>query len=218
MTAILSAGVLGAFAYMINKQQNVVEAQDKNLVEINFASELKDGELKSLKVGEADDQKVLISRYNGNLYATGNFCSHFGVPLENGLLFDDKVRCPAHAAAFNVTTGEPERQAYMDGIPSFPVVSRDGKHFVEIPAEGLPRKATMPMSKRDPENKTHFVIIGGGPAGLNCAETLRQSGFTGQVTMISKEESLPYDRTLLSKALLVGDASKFGLRPAEFLN
>lgn len=52
---------------------------------------------------------------------------------------------------------------------------------------------------------------------MNCAETLRQSGFTGQVTMISKEESLPYDRTLLSKALLVGDASKFGLRPSGFL-
>ena len=29
------------------------------------------------------------------------------------------------------------------------------------------------MAKRDPNNKTKMVIIGGGAAGLNCAETLR---------------------------------------------
>ena len=75
----------------------------------------------------------------------------------------------------------------------------------------------MPLTKRDPNNKKHFVIIGGGPAGLNCAETLRQSGFSGQVTIISDEQMVPYDRTLLSKALAVGDASKWSLRDPSFL-
>ena len=45
----------------------------------------------------------------------------------------------------------------------------------------------MPLTKRDPNNSEHVVIIGGGPAGLNCAETLRQSGFSGQVTILSAE-------------------------------
>ena len=76
----------------------------------------------------------------------------------------------------------------------------------------------MPLTKRDPENKEHFVILGGGPAGLNCAETLRQSGFSGQITVVSKEKAVPYDRTLLSKALANGDSSKWSLRPKEFLN
>ena len=35
------------------------------------------------------------------------------------------------------------------------------------------------MAKRDPSNTTKMVIVGGGAAGLNCAETLRQSGYTG---------------------------------------
>ena len=69
------------------------------------------------------------------------------------------------------------------------------------------------MAKRDPNNKTKFVIIGGGPAGLICAETLRQSDFTGQITVISAEQLLPYDRTLLSKTLPTGDATKLLLRP-----
>lgn len=74
------------------------------------------------------------------------------------------------------------------------------------------------MSKRDPNNNERYVIIGGGPAGLNCGETLRQSNFTGEVLIISNEDLIPYDRTLLSKALPKGDASKFPLRPADFLS
>jgi len=95
------------------------------------------------------------------------------------MLFDDKVMCPAHAAGFSIVTGKPEKAPGLDGIPSYQVVNKDGKWFVEVPEEGLPKAATMPMTKRDPSNSQHYVIIGGGPAGLNCAETLRQSGFSG---------------------------------------
>ena len=184
---------------------------------IPFADKLDEGDMKVLKVGDKDDQKVLVARYQGKLYSTGNFCSHFGVPLNNGMLFDDKVLCPAHAAGFSIITGKPETAPGLDGIPSFPVVEKDGSWFVQIPQEGLPRKVPMPLTKRDPNNNTHYVIIGGGPAGLNCAETLRQSGFSGKVTILAAEKAIPYDRTLLSKAIAVGDASKFALRPAEFL-
>lgn len=49
-------------------------------------------------------------------------------------------------------------------------------------------------------NDSHpIVIIGGGPAALSAAETLRQAGFEGSITMISKDSVLPYDRTALSK-------------------
>ena len=75
----------------------------------------------------------------------------------------------------------------------------------------------MPLTKRDSSNPKHFVIIGGGPAGLNCAETLRQSGFSGRITVVSKEDMVPYDRTLISKALPMINAREKCLRPAEFL-
>lgn len=57
------------------------------------------------------------------------------------------------------------------------------------------------MVKPDPSDKRNFVIIGGGPSGLSAAETLRQVGYTGKITIISAEKNLPYDRTILSKAL-----------------
>ena len=73
------------------------------------------------------------------------------------------------------------------------------------------------MSKRDPADNRRFVVIGGGPAGLNCAEALRQSGYTGEILVISAEDMVPYDRTLLTKVLPSGDASKFKLRSDDFL-
>ena len=86
-----------------------------------------------------------------------------------------------------------------------------------MPTGELPKSIPQPLSKRDPENKNNYVIIGGGAAGLNAAETLRQSGFTGQITLICREEVIPYDRTLITKALTVGDSSKWALRPEEYL-
>ena len=205
-----------ALATMKTFMTNSEASDGKTEVLIPDSDKIGEGEMKVVKVGEANDQKVLVARYQGKLYSTGNFCSHFGVPLNNGMLFDDKVLCPAHAAGFSIITGQPEQAPGLDGIPSFAVVERDGQSYVQIPQDGLPRKVPMPLTKRDPKNETHYVIVGGGPAGLNCAETLRQSGFSGKITVLTDDEKTAYDRTLLSKALAVGDADKFALRPPEF--
>jgi nitrite reductase/ring-hydroxylating ferredoxin subunit len=81
--------------------------------------------MKELKVGPKDDDKVLISRYQGKLHAVGNYCSHFGAPMSTGLMFDDKVLCPWHAAAFSVVTGAVENAPGMDGLPLFDVSEKD---------------------------------------------------------------------------------------------
>ncbi|TQO20045.1 NADPH-dependent 2,4-dienoyl-CoA reductase/sulfur reductase-like enzyme [Rhodoglobus vestalii] len=49
------------------------------------------------------------------------------------------------------------------------------------------------------------VIVGGSLAGVNAAEALREHGFEGDLTLISAEESLPYDRPPLSKQMLLTD-------------
>jgi NADPH-dependent 2,4-dienoyl-CoA reductase/sulfur reductase-like enzyme len=49
-----------------------------------------------------------------------------------------------------------------------------------------------------------IVIVGGSLAGLRAAETLRQEGYGGTITLIGAEPHLPYDRPPLSKKLLAG--------------
>jgi NADPH-dependent 2,4-dienoyl-CoA reductase/sulfur reductase-like enzyme len=48
------------------------------------------------------------------------------------------------------------------------------------------------------------VIVGASLAGLRAAETLRDEGFTGPLTVIGDEPYLPYDRPPLSKSVLTG--------------
>jgi NADPH-dependent 2,4-dienoyl-CoA reductase/sulfur reductase-like enzyme len=65
------------------------------------------------------------------------------------------------------------------------------------------------------ENPETAVIIGGGPAGATCAESLRQEGFEGRIVMVCKETVLPYDRVKVSKVLDL-DINKILLRSQCF--
>lgn len=49
------------------------------------------------------------------------------------------------------------------------------------------------------------VILGGGQAGWQTAESLRQEGWTGAIALIGEENRLPYQRPPLSKAYLLGE-------------
>lgn len=51
---------------------------------------------------------------------------------------------------------------------------------------------------------THMVIVGGGLAAASAAETLRNEGFDGDVTVVTDEPHPPYQRPPLSKGYLAG--------------
>jgi len=58
------------------------------------------------------------------------------------------------------------------------------------------------------------VVVGGSLAGLRACETLRSSGYTGTIALVSAEDCRPYDRPPLSKQLLAGawEADRISLR------
>lgn len=108
--------------YFSNSFSTVAQAESgKKEFEIDFADSLKEGEMKGLKVGPKDEDKVLVVRYQGKLYCVGNSCPHFGAPLDTGVLFDDKVLCPWHGASFNITTGALESAPSLEGLPKYEI-------------------------------------------------------------------------------------------------
>ncbi|AOT07887.1 NAD(P)/FAD-dependent oxidoreductase [Pseudoalteromonas luteoviolacea] len=59
------------------------------------------------------------------------------------------------------------------------------------------------------------VIIGGGHAGAQACISLRKEGWTGQIVLLTDEDSLPYHRPPLSKTYLQNQvtAEKLLIRP-----
>jgi 3-phenylpropionate/trans-cinnamate dioxygenase ferredoxin reductase subunit len=63
-----------------------------------------------------------------------------------------------------------------------------------------------------------IVILGGGMAGGNAAVTLREEGYPGRVTLISREPGVPFGRPPLSKTYLRSEEDLDGwyVRPASW--
>ena len=56
--------------------------------------------------------------------------------------------------------------------------------------------------------KPSFIIVGGGLAGALAAQTLREEGFDGSITLLGQEPNAPYERPPLSKDYLQGKADR----------
>jgi len=53
--------------------------------------------------------------------------------------------------------------------------------------------------------REHFVIVGASLAGLRGAQALRSAGYNGRISVIGRENCLPYNRPPLSKKILTDE-------------
>lgn len=178
-------------------------------------SEIKNGEMKQVSVGETP---VLLVRMDDKCHALAAHCTHYGAPLAEGALVDGRVICPWHHACFNAATGDMLEPPALDSLPSFPVTVEGDDIYIALPEQPADRRVPE-MTKYDSKrNKGEFVILGGGAAGYMAAQTLREDGFAGRITIITREDRAPYDRPNLSKDYLAGHAEPewMPLRPDDF--
>jgi nitrite reductase/ring-hydroxylating ferredoxin subunit len=115
---ILPISLLTTYQYL--SQKTIRQDDSEQLVSIQVdSSSLEEGQMIEVKVGPKDDDNVLLSRVDNTLHCVSNKCTHFGAPLAKGLLVEDRVLCPWHAAAFSVKTGAPEYGPVLDGLQVF---------------------------------------------------------------------------------------------------
>jgi NADPH-dependent 2,4-dienoyl-CoA reductase/sulfur reductase-like enzyme/nitrite reductase/ring-hydroxylating ferredoxin subunit len=173
-------------------------------------SDLPDG---GMLAGHVGDEPVLLARQGNDIFAIGSVCTHYSGPLAEGLMVGETVRCPWHHACFSLRTGEALRAPALSPVSCWRVERRDGTVYVREKLEKTPPR---PLSS--PGLPGSVVIVGGGAAGNAAAETLRKEGYSGSITMVSADESAPYDRPNLSKAYLAGSAEEewIPLRSPDF--
>ncbi len=167
-------------------------------------------------LGHLDGEDVIVTRKGDEFFAVSAFCTHYHGPLADGLVVNDTVRCPWHHACFSLRTGEALRAPALDALTCWQILKKDETVFI---GEKLPQ----PLAKQSPSSVTaamplSVVIAGGGAAGLAAADMLRREGYKGPVTLITADDSAPYDRPNLSKDYLAGTAPAdwIPLRPIDF--
>jgi NADPH-dependent 2,4-dienoyl-CoA reductase/sulfur reductase-like enzyme/nitrite reductase/ring-hydroxylating ferredoxin subunit len=187
---------------------------------------LEPGKMKEVTVplggaGGKEATVLLVRTSRGQLRAMGARCPHYNLPLVQGVVSGDRVMCYAHAACFSSETGDIEDGPSLDRVPSY-AVSEDasGQIFVELPEPAAGGDGSIP-TREEPHfcaqaagDARNFVVVGAGPAAQGCAEQLRRDGYTGRITLLTREPlGFAYDRVKLSKKM--GEPAE-ALRSPEF--
>jgi NADPH-dependent 2,4-dienoyl-CoA reductase/sulfur reductase-like enzyme/nitrite reductase/ring-hydroxylating ferredoxin subunit len=149
--------------------------------------------------GRIDDEEAILVRRGEAYFAVGGQCTHYHGSLASGLVVDDTIRCPLHHACFSLRTGAALRAPALDPIACWRV-ERVGTRLL------VREKLAAPRATASGPAPSSIVIIGGGAAGLAAADMLRREGYSGSISIVSADDSAPYDRPNLSKDFLAGNA------------
>jgi len=190
-------------------------AQEYKLKDITSLN-LKNGDKKEVEVEGIEGGKVLLLKVKDQVHATSANCTHFGAPLKNGILTPEgRLTCPWHGACFSVSTGDVEDAPALDSLLKYEVIEKEGAVYIQSDEATIKANRRVLSIKCSTKSDDKVLVIGGGSGTIGAIEGLRGGGFTGHITVISKEGYRPYDRTKLSKALLA-DVSKVAWRSPEF--
>ena len=165
-------------------------------------------------LGHVGEKEVIVVRRGDELFAIDALCSHYHANLAGGLVVDDTIRCPMHHACFNLRTGVVLRAPALDPVACWRVERLEDRIFVREKLPATPRVAPTSRGKVP----ASVVIVGGGAAGIAAAATLRREGYENAITLVSADDTAPYDRPNLSKDYLAGTAPEewMPLRSAKF--
>ena len=125
------AGVGGHLTFGIGTMvnHNAFAVGPEEAAAVGKAADFAEG---SMKVVQAGDMPVLMTRVGGRLYAIANTCSHAGGPLNEGSLEGDLVTCPWHASRFCVRDGAVRGGPATFSQPALAVTEEHGQVKVKL--------------------------------------------------------------------------------------
>src|SRR5436190_3605366 len=74
-----------------------------------------------LVLGHAFEEPVLLAHVEPNWFAVGGKCTHYGAPLDQGVLVSETLRCPWHHACFSLHNGAAAGAPALNDLHSYDV-------------------------------------------------------------------------------------------------
>ena len=109
-----------------------------------------------LKLVEAGDEKIILTRRDGQVFALGHMCPHYQEKLEKGLVVAGEIICKSHQARFDVRTGRMTSPPARDGLPA----TRQGAGRRNLDRAGRPPPMARPGARSLPKDRRTFLILG----------------------------------------------------------
>src|SRR4029078_12927326 len=180
-----------------SQQAEVTEHSDE-LTGLDLAKGIETGSIApgQLIAGHAFGEPVLLVHVAPNWFAVGGKCTHYGAPLDQGVLVSDTIRCPWHHACFQLHNGAASRAPALNDLPSYDVsVENDIVRVTRKRDPGqLKGEGHRARESRAPDRvlfeptpvagPKSVIILGGCAAGNACAEMLRREAYRGPITII----------------------------------
>ena len=98
------------------------------------------------------DVELAVSRWEGKVYITSNYCTHLDCLLSSGKVTDDGLLCSCHGSVFDFDSGEPISPPATKPIRIYPSREEGGEIFVGLEPdaavqEGPRRRAAFEASR-----------------------------------------------------------------------
>lgn len=84
---------------------------------------------------EFEDQNIAIVKYQDEIFAIQDECSHAYVKLSEGEVADCAIECPLHGAAFDLRTGEAKSLPATEAIAVYPTRIQGNEILVDLSEE-----------------------------------------------------------------------------------
>lgn len=79
-----------------------------------------------------NDKKILLTNFNGKIFATDRICTHAEADLSTGILSEEGIRCPLHLSVFDLNTGKPQNPPAEESLKTYNVKIDNNEVFVEV--------------------------------------------------------------------------------------
>lgn len=100
----------------------------------------------------ANGVEVAVSRWEGDVYITSNYCTHLDCMLSSGKISDDGLVCSCHGSVFDLETGEPISPPATKPIRLYPSREENGEIFVGLDPEAAASEGPRRRKQFEAEN------------------------------------------------------------------